>query len=32
MHLTNKVLLEIKTPSEITDEKIYNFDQEFAQP
>ena len=32
MHLTNKVLLEIKKPSEITHEKIHNFDHEFGFP
>ena len=32
MHITNKVLLEIKKPSEITDKKNYDFDQEFGLP
>ena len=32
MHLTNKVLSEIKNPSEITNKKSNNFDQEFGLP
>lgn len=32
MHLKNMVLLEIKNPSEITDEKIYNFNHELGLP
>ena len=32
MHLANKVLFKIKNPSEITEEKNYNFDQEFRLP